>query len=182
MKEITQQQEVLIGLVKEKLDVLRSTLAKSGHPVVPSQIETPLGKVVKALYEWLSTMPGVSIPTELEAAIEAALIDSAREQMRTTELLLETSLQKAAPTKLGIEQNTAPSLAFPYATKELEAMHAAACKHWAQYTPDKRQPTQKEVGYDLCELLGLPVQSTGEPARKAMILATAIRPDTLPSV
>lgn len=180
MKEITQQQEVLISLVKEKLDALRNTLAKSGHAVVPDQIETPLGKVVTALYEWLSTMPGTSMPTELESVIEDALIESVSEKMRTSVLLLEASQEKEAATSLSIEKKTEPVLAFPYTTKELAAMHAAACKHWAQYTPDKRQPTQKEVGYDLCELLGLPLQSTGDPARKAMILATAIRPDTLP--
>lgn len=88
----------------------------------------------------------------------------------------KTSVQAA-----GEPENPA-GLFFPYSTKELEAMRAASLKYWANYTPDKRQPTQKAVGFELCELLGLPLQSTGEPARKAMILATAIRPDTLPGV
>lgn len=76
----------------------------------------------------------------------------------------------------------AVGLVFPYSTRELEAMRDASLKYWANYTPDKRQPTQKAVGCEICELLGLPLQSNGEPARKAMTLATAIRPDTLPSV
>ncbi|UBM26078.1 hypothetical protein K8374_03510 [Pseudomonas sp. p1(2021b)] len=68
-------------------------------------------------------------------------------------------------------------ITFPYATKELEAMCAAALKHWANYTPDKRQPTQKKIGIELGELLGLERQANGEPARKAIVLATAIRPN-----
>lgn len=72
---------------------------------------------------------------------------------------------------------TPPDLVFPYETKRLEAMRAAAVKHWANYTPDKRRPTQKEIGLDLGEALGLPRQSNGEPAREAKVLAVAIKPD-----
>ena len=59
-----------------------------------------------------------------------------------------------------------PGIAFPYA-RELKAMHAAAMKYWADYTPDKRQPTQKEIGIEIGELLDLSLQSNNEPARKA---------------
>lgn len=76
---------------------------------------------------------------------------------------------EASPTSTGIT--------FPYSTRELEAMRAAALKHWANYTPDKRQPTQKKIGIELGELLGLDRQANGEPARKAIVLATAIRPN-----
>ncbi|SDU20877.1 hypothetical protein SAMN05216296_2410 [Pseudomonas pohangensis] len=71
-------------------------------------------------------------------------------------------------------------LTFPYATRELAVMLAAARKYWADYTSDKRQPTQKEIGLDIGESLGLPRQSSGDPARKAIILAAAIKPDTIP--
>jgi len=71
-------------------------------------------------------------------------------------------------------------LAFPYATKELEAMRAAVAEYWEGYTPDKRQPTQKAVAYSLGEKLNLPRQGSGDPARKATALASAIKPDTLP--
>lgn len=73
----------------------------------------------------------------------------------------------------------AAGLTFPYATKELEAMRTAALKYWANHAPDKRHPTQKEIGHELCELLQLPRQANNDPARKAIVLATAIRPDTL---
>jgi hypothetical protein len=69
---------------------------------------------------------------------------------------------------------------FPYSTKGLEALRAVALKHWAGYTPDKRQPTQKDIGYAICEELGLEYQKTNEPPRKAKELATLIRPDELP--
>lgn len=72
---------------------------------------------------------------------------------------------------------TSAGITFPYVTRELEAMCAAALKHWANYTPDKRQPTQKKIGIELGELLGLDRQANGEPARKAIVLATAIRPN-----
>ena len=39
--------------------------------------------------------------------------------------------------------------------------------------------TQKEICHELCELLRLPRQANNDPARKAIVLATAIRPDTL---
>lgn len=79
-------------------------------------------------------------------------------------------------------QQEAPAggLVFPYATKELEAMREAVTLYWEDYTPDKRLPTQKEIAYTLGELLGLSQQSNGDPARKAITLATAIKPDTLP--
>jgi len=71
-------------------------------------------------------------------------------------------------------------LVFPYATKELEAMRAAVAEYWEGYTPDKRQPTQKAIAYSLGEKLNLPRQGSGDPARKATALASAIKPDTLP--
>ncbi|MBF8739995.1 hypothetical protein [Pseudomonas guariconensis] len=71
-------------------------------------------------------------------------------------------------------------LTFPYATMELEAMRTVALKYWAPYTPDKRMPTQKEVGLELCTILNLQRQASGDPARKAIVLATAVRPDSLP--
>lgn len=78
------------------------------------------------------------------------------------------------------EKDTPAGLTFPYATRELEAMRAAVAKYWEGYTPDKRQPTQKAVAITLGELLELPRQSSGDPARKAIALAAAIKPDTLP--
>lgn len=71
-------------------------------------------------------------------------------------------------------------LAFPYATKELQVMCEAAEQFWAGYTPDKRQPTQKEIGITIGESLNLPRQASGDPARKAIILASAIKPDSTP--
>ncbi len=69
---------------------------------------------------------------------------------------------------------------FPYATKALEAMRAAVAQYWEGYTPDKKQPKQRVVGHTIGELLGLPSQSNNDPARKAIALASAIKPDTLP--
>lgn len=71
-------------------------------------------------------------------------------------------------------------LIFPYATKTLEAMRKAAAQYWEHHTPDKRQPTQKAIGLTIGELLGLQRQSNGLPARKAIDLASAIKPDNLP--
>ena len=89
---------------------------------------------------------------------------------------------QAATAEAAELQQEAPAggLVFPYATRELEAMREAVRLYWEDYTPDKRLPTQKEIAYTLGELLGLPQQSNGDPARKAITLATAIRPDTLP--
>ena len=71
------------------------------------------------------------------------------------------------------------ALVFPYATRELKAMHAAAVKYWVPYTPERRQPTQKEIGIEIGEILGLPLQANSDPARKAISLASAIKPDSI---
>lgn len=100
---------------------------------------------------------------------------------RLNQVIAEQSAQLQAPQ---VELNNSPrstsELVFPYATRELEAMRAVALQYWAPYSPDKRMPTQKEIGLELCEILDLQRQSSGDPARKAIVLATAIRPDTLP--
>jgi hypothetical protein len=87
--------------------------------------------------------------------------------------------QLYAPTPICHTPPLPDGLTFPYETKELEAMRTAVAMHWEDYTPEKRQPTQKAVALTLGQLLGLPRQSNGDPARKAIILASAIRPPTL---
>ncbi|UIP33037.1 hypothetical protein [Stutzerimonas kunmingensis] len=71
-------------------------------------------------------------------------------------------------------------LQFPYSTKELEAMRKVASEHWANLTPDKRQPTQLSIQKALCDALGLKMDKNGDPPRKTKALATAIRPDSWP--
>lgn len=73
-------------------------------------------------------------------------------------------------------------LTFPYATKELAAMHSAVAKYWEDYTADKRQPKQKEIGIHISELLGLPITEGKELTRKAMTLAAVIKPVDLPDI
>jgi hypothetical protein len=118
------------------------------------------------------------------AALDLQLTEQSERRRRseemTAELAKRLSTNNQGPQASCQSESPTTGLAFPYSTKELEAMKAAALKYWANYTPDKRQPTQKEVGYELCELLSLPRQANNEPARKAVVLATAIRPDTLP--
>ncbi|UNG18473.1 hypothetical protein [Stutzerimonas zhaodongensis] len=71
-------------------------------------------------------------------------------------------------------------LQFPYSTMELEAMRKVASEHWANLTPDKRQPTQLSIQKALCDALGLKLDKNGDPPRKTKALATAIRPDSWP--
>lgn len=113
------------------------------------------------------------LASERSARLEAeAMVLGLQKQLETESV----KLILAAPT----EQSAQPGLVFPYSTKELEAMRDAALKHWAGYTMDKRQPTQKAIALGIGERLNLPRQTSGDPARKAMILATAIKPDALP--
>lgn len=77
-------------------------------------------------------------------------------------------------------ETLATGLTFPYATKELVALRAAALKYWANHTPDKRQPTQVEIQLELCELLGLALMRDKSPPRKAVELAAVIKPSTMP--
>lgn len=101
---------------------------------------------------------------------------------RLNQVVAEQSAQLQASQERDSDDVECPSheLTFPYATKELEAMRTVALKYWAPYTSDKRMPTQKEIGLELCTILDLPRQSSGDPARKAIVLATAVRPDSLP--
>jgi hypothetical protein len=92
----------------------------------------------------------------------------------------EASLCNASPSTGDQAPVLDTGLTFPYTTKELKAMRDAVSKHWEGYTPEKRQPTQKAVALTLGQLLELPRQGNGDAARKAVILAAAIKPDTLP--
>lgn len=120
----------------------------------------------------------------MAAALDRQLTEQAEAKRRNDEIFDEMARQlkelhehqRAVPTP----KPNLPGLSFPYPTKQLEAMLAAALKYWADYTPDKRQPTQKEIGLDIGEALGLPRQGSGDPARKAVALASAIKPDALP--
>lgn len=71
----------------------------------------------------------------------------------------------------------AGGLVFSYSTPELEAMQKAANKFWRNYDPIKRPPSQKEVGYEIAELLELQPQGNGSPPRLAGQYATAIKPE-----
>jgi hypothetical protein len=66
-------------------------------------------------------------------------------------------------------------LLFPYATRHLEAMRAAALEHWSEHDRSKPAPygIQKKVQAFLAT-------RTGENARKLIELAAAIKPDDLP--
>lgn len=112
------------------------------------------------------------LASERSARLEAeAMVLTLKKQLETRSGMLGLAAQS--------EKSAVPGLVFPYSTKELEAMREAALKHWAEYTTDKRQPTQKAIALGIGERLNLPRQTSGDPARKAMILATAIKPDSL---
>lgn len=66
-------------------------------------------------------------------------------------------------------------LIFPYATRHLEAMRAAALEHWSEHDRSKPAPygIQKKVQVFLA-------MRTGENSRKLIELAAAIKPDDLP--
>lgn len=87
--------------------------------------------------------------------------------------------QESEPSSAQTEMTTT-GLTFPYATKHLEAMRDAALKYWADHTSDKRQPTQVEIQWELCGLLGLSAPTDKSPPQKAIYLASAIKPDDLP--
>lgn len=106
-----------------------------------------------------------------EVAELRELVIAQREQLQ--------SLQQPSSTT---GDGSSTGITFPYSTKGLEALRAVALKQWADYTPEKRQPTQKEIGYAICEALGVKYQKTNEPPRKAKELATIIRPDDLPEL
>ncbi|MDH1056348.1 hypothetical protein [Aquipseudomonas alcaligenes] len=119
----------------------------------------------------------------LLAALDQQLTHLAEEKRVSDKLSMEMArqLRELSGQKPAASTETVVAgLTFPYATKELEAMRAAIAEHWEGYTLDKRQPTQKAVAFTLGELLGLPRQGNGDPARKAIVLASAIKPDTLP--
>lgn len=117
---------------------------------------------------------------KMAAALELQAIELKERQQRDGELIVKMAemigqYQKGGPPSI---QSEAPAigLTFPYATRELEAMRAAALKYWANHTPDKRQPTQVEIQGELCNLLGLPLMNDNSPPRKAVELAAAIKP------
>jgi hypothetical protein len=112
-----------------------------------------------------------SLMHKTEIAQLQGIIKSQSEQLETLQRTEEPG-----------QDQTTGGITFPYSTKGLEALRTVALKHWADYTPDKRQPTQKDIGYAICEEFGLNYQKGNEPPRKAKELATIIRPDDLPAL
>jgi len=148
----------------------RSTLLGTTNPEAFRMARLDLGKTRitrGALGIWLKARHPARNGSADPAGAEIAKL---RQQLDAATAELER-LRQQAP---------ASGLTFPYATRELEAMRAAIAEHWESYTADKRQPTQKAVALTLGELLGLQRQGNGDPARKAIELAAAIKPDTLP--
>lgn len=111
-----------------------------------------------------------------EAEAEKARQRLEQEQQHRQQLEAELAQVKAAAQ--AEPDQPGEVLAFPYRTRELDALHAVAVRFWADYTPDKRRPKQIEVQMALCGLLDLPIKN--DPPRKAVELASAIRPDDLP--
>lgn len=103
------------------------------------------------------------------------------------ELELEQAKRREAEAEIKRLQQELASLKssqginFPYETKELKVMRAIVAKYWENYTPDKRQPTQKEIQQELCKHLGIAFDPYKSPPQKAVYLAAAIKPDDLPS-
>ncbi|SEJ09479.1 hypothetical protein SAMN04244579_03092 [Azotobacter beijerinckii] len=170
-----QQQKAELEL-RQKLEQERAVREAAEAEV--AELRQQLGNA-KTAYEWLRR--------ENRAAHDGWKLDQAESTRKGQELAaanaeLERMRLQATDTNQAGQQHEAPAtgLTFPYATKELEAMRAAVAKYWEGYTTDKRQPTQKEVSIELGELLGLPRQGSGDPNRKAMNLAAAIKPVDLP--
>ena len=119
------------------------------------------------------------------AALEEQVAELAEERQVNSRLLNEMARQLKehhSRTRQAADVDAAipTGLVFPYATKELEAMRATVAEYWEGYTPEMRQPTQKAIAHTLGQKLNLPRQSNGDPARKAMSLASAIKPAGLP--
>lgn len=82
---------------------------------------------------------------------------------------------EGAPIAEPQETTTDTGLAFPYSTKQLEAMRDAATKYWQAHDRAKPAPhgIQKQVQIFLSERIG-------NSDRKVAELAAAIKPDDLP--
>jgi hypothetical protein len=127
---------------------------------------------------------GNAVALKAELKLERIYRQDAERRAEMAEATLDNLIQNLERVAAGSNHkktDNQPSqltgLTFPYATKELQAMQKAALKYWAEYTPDKRQPTQIEVQLELCELLGLVVGNDATPPRKTIALAGAIKPD-----
>ena len=112
---------------------------------------------------------------ELRAEQAEAETEGLRQQLCDAEAAYEALRRQERTTQESPPAVTATGLTFPYATKELEAMRAAVAKYWEGYTPDKRQPTQKEISLWIGESLGLQRQASGDAARAAIVMAGAIK-------
>ncbi|TWS07032.1 hypothetical protein [Pseudomonas extremaustralis] len=128
--------------------------------------------------------------TPLRAGLESSQQAGTTSHAHESEILdLKELIAAQSEQLLSLQQSNNPEaegassgISFPYSTRGLEALRSVAMEKWAGYTPDKRQPTQKEIGYAICEALGVDYQKTNEPPRKAKELATIIRPDDLPDL
>ena len=151
--------EALLHKVRESIEGLRRELNES---------ERARGRLAEQLIEAEQEAQEAKQKTDEAAASAAAAFSHLEGQLNHVASLF--SGRQATPAQ-------GAGLSFPYATKELEAMRAAVATYWESYTPDKRQPTQKEIALTLGEMLGWPQQGNGDAARKAIALASAINPN-----
>lgn len=176
LRQELEQERALRGVVESEL---RERRAKDGR----EDLNAIRQQLSHSPAEFAAMRERAEKAERMAAALDKQLTELAEQQRLSDKAFKEMArqLRDLHDGQQPITQKGAQTgLTFPYATKELEAMRAAVAQYWEGYTPDKRQPTQKAVAITLGELLKLPLQGNGEPARKAITLATAIRPDTLP--
>jgi hypothetical protein len=158
--------------------VLRQTLARA------RDAESKAAKLeAHAEHERVLRVEAEGRAASARATLDLFMAGAARrnaEAAKNAHESLPATADSVSPTTSTPPETPATGFTFPYATKDLEAMRAAVAQYWEGYTTDKSQPTQKAIGHTLGELLGLPPQANGDPARKAINLAAAIKPDTLP--
>lgn len=162
--------------------VLLASGSSNLFPVLGRVYRSDTGHFIDEQRWWLRAPRDFKFkPTDIEALADWIAESTERDQaIKLDDLPDADSSSELKDLRQQLAANHSIGLTFPYATKALEAMHAVALKHWAEYSPDKRQPSQVEIQLELCELLGLSLTKNGDPPRKAVELATAIKPDTRP--
>lgn len=134
-------------------------IAKALLRFKPADIQALAVKTNKA------TEPYSSSASELESLLQQ--LEDERNRREAAEIEAAALRQQLAT---GMTTQQGAGLYFPYATKELEAMRAAALKFWQSSKLD-HLPLQKQVQQFIAEHAG------GMPERKAKELAHIIKPE-----
>lgn len=158
---------------------LRAEQAEKLAAGLTAQLERVEAKADERL-EQLKSMRSLVQQEQIARQLAESLVTELRDELEAERNARRAeNMERAERCRCAYDQDNEASpshgITFPYATKQLEAMRAAALAHWASH--DRSTPAPYGIQKTVANFLAA---RTGQNARKLAELAIAIKPDDLP--